>query len=69
MLTFTFESPYQVDELKPIYIDAEAPARNLNKSQTRTLVRKLIAGFQAQGLKQGDCILVVLANNVGRGPF
>ena len=64
LLTFAFESPYPVDEHKPLFIDVENPARALNKAQTRTLTRNFIAGFKAHGVQPGDCVLVVLGNNV-----
>ena len=67
LLTFIFNGPSEADEQAPIYVDAENPARSLSKSQTRLLVRGLIAGFQAAGVKKGECVLVVLANDVCGG--
>ncbi len=64
LLTFAFNTVYEVDEQRPIYIDAEQPIQSLNKSQTRTLIGQLIAGFQEAGLRKGECVLVVLTNNV-----
>ena len=69
LLTFAFDSPCEVDEQKPIYIEAENPIWSLNKSQTRILVRRLIAGFLAAGLRKGDSVLVALANNVRERSF
>ena len=66
VLSFAFDGPSQVDDLKPLYIDAENPARTLNKSQTRSLTKNFIAGLQHEGLQAGDCVLVVLFNNVSR---
>ena len=64
LITFAFDGPSQVDEETPIYINAEDPSRSLSKSQTRTLVRRLVAGLQAVSLQRGECVLVVLANDV-----
>ena len=66
LITFAFDGPSQVDEKTPVYIDAEEPSRSLSKSQTRMLVRRLVAGFQAVGLRRGECVLVVLANDVSK---
>ena len=64
LLTFAFDRPYEVDERKPIYIDTEDSIRSLNKREIRTLVRRLIAGFHAAGLRKGESVLVALANHV-----
>ena len=66
VLSFAFDSPCQVDDHKPLYIDAENPDRTVNKHQARSLTKNFIAGFQYEGLQDGDCVLVVLFNNVGR---
>ena len=54
------------DQDKKIYIDPENPGRSLSASETRTLVRRLIAGFKASGLQQGDCVCVHAYNDVGK---
>lgn len=63
LVTFAFNGPFQNDE-KPLYIDAEKPSRNLNGAQFKLLVRTLIAGLRAHNVRQGDCVLVHLQNNV-----
>lgn len=64
LVTFAFEGSCEVDEKIPIYVDAEDPSRRLNKYQTRTLVKRFVAGFRAVGLQSGECVLVVLPNDV-----
>jgi non-ribosomal peptide synthetase component E (peptide arylation enzyme) len=65
LLSFVFEDrPVNYDEQRPIYIDAENPSWAINAQQFRILVRRLIAGFKAQNLQRGDCVLVHLPNNV-----
>lgn len=64
LLSFAFNEDVVRDETKPIYIDAQDPDHCLNYNQTKVLTRKLISGLKAFGLQQGDCVLVVLPNNV-----
>jgi non-ribosomal peptide synthetase component E (peptide arylation enzyme) len=66
LVSFAFDSQVKVNRRTPLYIDAECSSRSLNTTQIRTLVRKLIAGFKAAGLKRGDRVLVHLFNNVRR---
>jgi acyl-CoA synthetase (AMP-forming)/AMP-acid ligase II len=64
LVSFAFHSQVRVNRRAPLYIDASCPSRSLNATQTRTLVRKLIAGFRNAGLKRGDRVVVHLFNNV-----
>ena len=65
LLTYTFEGPIHYDrDNKPLYIEAEDPSRYLTASQSKCLVRKLIAGFRHVGVKKGDRIVVHLPNTV-----
>ncbi|PGH06318.1 hypothetical protein AJ79_06561 [Helicocarpus griseus UAMH5409] len=65
VLSFVFDDrPSQYEEQRPIYIDAQNPSWTLNAKQFRKLVRLLIAGFKANGLQKGDCVLVHLSNQV-----
>ncbi|KAL1968640.1 hypothetical protein VTN77DRAFT_1466 [Rasamsonia byssochlamydoides] len=65
LVSFVFDDrPVGYDEQRPIYIDAENPSWALNARQFRMLVRTLIAGFKAQNLQPGECVLVHLPNNV-----
>lgn len=64
-LSFVFEGGHVAhEETRNIYVDAEDSTRALNLQQTRTLVRKLIAGWKTSGLESGDCVLLALGNNV-----
>lgn len=64
LLTFVLNPPVPLDEDRPLYIDAENPTRALSASHFRALVRTLIAGFRAHGLKNADCVLVHMPNHV-----
>ncbi|TGO69394.1 hypothetical protein BOTNAR_0011g00090 [Botryotinia narcissicola] len=43
--------PYDQDAV--IYIDAADPSRSISASQARIIIRRLVAGFHAAGLKRG----------------
>jgi hypothetical protein len=47
-----------------IYIDAKDTSRFLSSNQARVIIRKLVAGFQAVGLKKGDCVCIHSFNDV-----
>lgn len=64
LVSFTFNSQVKLNKRTPLYIDADCPSRSLTATQTRTLVRKLIAGFRDAGLRRGDRVVVHLFNNV-----
>ncbi|KAG0650962.1 Acyl-ligase azaF [Hyphodiscus hymeniophilus] len=54
LLSWTFdENKWEQDE--PRYIDAKDPKRSISLKQARSIIRKLVAGFHAAGLKKGDC--------------
>lgn len=52
------------DQHSPIYIDPDRPTRSLTATETRSLVKKLIAGLKAAGLKKGDVVCVNAFNDV-----
>ena len=63
LVSFSFGSPtYDLD--KPVYHDIDNPTRTLSYNQGRTIVRKLVAGFRAAGLKKGDCFSITSFNDV-----
>lgn len=64
LVSFAFSSPTPFDPTRPIYLDAQNPSRAFNARQFRLLVRSLIAGLGALGLKPGHCVLVQLENTV-----
>ena len=68
LLTFTFCGPTPYNQYQPLFIDAEDPSRSFTAAQFRQLVRTLIAGFKANNIQQGDCVLVHLGNSVSRSP-
>lgn len=51
------------------YIDVRNPLRSISCNQARSLIRKLIAGLHAAGLKKGDCALIHSFNDVSLFPF
>ncbi|KAJ6119639.1 hypothetical protein N7523_003919 [Penicillium sp. IBT 18751x] len=64
LLTFTFCGPTPYDQFQPLFIDAEDPSRSFTAAQFRQLVRTLIAGFKANNIQQGDCVLLHLGNSI-----
>ncbi|KAI1881397.1 hypothetical protein JX265_000223 [Neoarthrinium moseri] len=63
VVSFAFDKQKAFDNGKPLYIDAEDPRRSLDYTQTRQLVRRIIAGLRAHGLRKGETVLVHLFNN------
>lgn len=51
-------------DIPKVYHDLDDPSRTLSWNQGRTLVRKLVAGFRAAGLKKGDCFSITSFNDV-----
>ncbi|KAJ5101837.1 hypothetical protein NUU61_004059 [Penicillium alfredii] len=64
LLTFTFCGPTSYNQNQPLFIDAEDPSRSFTAAQFRQLVRTLIAGFKAQNVQPGDCVLLHLGNSI-----
>ncbi|KAJ5122225.1 hypothetical protein N7526_009162 [Penicillium atrosanguineum] len=64
LLTFTFCGPTPYNQFQPLFIDAEDPSRSFTATQFRQLVRTLIAGFKANNIQQGDCVLLHLGNSI-----
>ncbi|KAK5954363.1 hypothetical protein OHC33_004085 [Knufia fluminis] len=62
IVSFCFDKQNDFNEEKPVLIDADEPSRCLNYKQYRTLVRRLIAGFRAYGLQDGDSVLCQVGN-------
>lgn len=64
-VSFCFDKQVDIDEEESILIDANEPSRQLNTKQCRTLIRRLIAGWKACGLQDGETILCHIGNTVG----
>ncbi|CEL10842.1 hypothetical protein ASPCAL13951 [Aspergillus calidoustus] len=63
ILTYLFANPkYDVD--KPVYIDVANPSRSISQNQARTIIRQLIAGLRAWGVKEGDCVAIHSFNDI-----
>ncbi|KAI9801312.1 MAG: hypothetical protein M1833_002882 [Piccolia ochrophora] len=54
----------RVAENRQIYVDVNDPRRSFSANEARTLVRKLISGFKANGLEAGDCVCLHAFNDV-----
>ncbi|KPI35975.1 putative acyl-coenzyme A synthetase [Cyphellophora attinorum] len=62
IVSFAFGDPsYDLD--KPIYHDLDSD-RTLSYNEGKALVRKLVAGFRAAGLKKGDCFALASFNDI-----
>ena len=47
-----------------ILVDAHDPERSISCNQARRIVRHLIAGLRAAGVKPGDCVGIHAFNDV-----
>ncbi|KAK3714260.1 hypothetical protein LTR37_007846 [Vermiconidia calcicola] len=45
-------------------VDVDDTSRSLSWHQARCMVRKLVAGFRAAGLKPGDCVSIAAFNDI-----
>lgn len=63
LITWTFDH-CAYDKDRPIYIDADNTSRSLSWTQSRTVVRQLVAGFRAAGLRPGDCVSIAAFNDI-----
>ena len=64
--SFTFDKQNTSGEDEPLLVDADDSSRFLTFRSCQTLVKRLVAGFQAYGLEPGDCVLTHLPNSVNR---
>ncbi|KAL4779644.1 hypothetical protein BJX76DRAFT_365074 [Aspergillus varians] len=63
ILSYLFSSPkYNPD--KPLYVDVANPSRSISHNQARSIIRQLIAGLRAWGLKPGDCVAIHSFNDI-----
>ncbi|TKA82652.1 hypothetical protein B0A55_00743 [Friedmanniomyces simplex] len=64
ILSWTFDN-YKHDWDEPIYIDAFKPDQiSISARQAKRLIRQLVAGFRALGLRKGDCVCAHSFNHV-----
>ena len=64
ILSWCYDNRHAYDQDKPIYVDAAHPERSISAKQAYKLIRRLIAGFRAAGLKKGDCVCIHAFNNL-----
>jgi acyl-CoA synthetase (AMP-forming)/AMP-acid ligase II len=63
LVTFSFgNTDYDPD--KPISHDLDDPSRTISWNQGRRIVRQLVAGFRAAGLRKGDCFSITSFNDI-----
>lgn len=63
ILSWTFDNlNYDWDE--PIYLDGKNPKKSISAKQALSLIRKLIAGFRALGIREGDCFCISSFNDI-----
>ncbi|KAI1843048.1 hypothetical protein JX265_005172 [Neoarthrinium moseri] len=63
IVSFALDAQASYNSDKPLYIDAADSSVSLSATQTECLVKQLIAGFRAAGLRKGDPVLVCMPNN------
>ena len=51
-------------DVSQILIDLDNTDRSLSWRQSRSIVRKLVAGFRAAGLQPGDCVSIASFNDI-----
>ncbi|KAL8698837.1 MAG: hypothetical protein Q9201_006351 [Fulgogasparrea decipioides] len=63
LLSYIFDNEDIIPD-KPVLVDATNPSRFLTTPAARTIIRKLIAGFRAEGLEEGDCVCINAFNDI-----
>lgn len=63
LISWTFDDN-KSDQDEPRYINATDPSKSISLKQARSIIRKLVAGFHAAGLKQGDCVCLHSFNDI-----
>ncbi|KAL6720094.1 hypothetical protein ACLMJK_002015 [Lecanora helva] len=63
LLSWTFGNT-SYDQDKPIYVDAHNESTRISHRQAKSLVKRLIGGLHARGIRPGDSVCVHAFNNV-----
>ncbi|BCR90211.1 uncharacterized protein ACHE_60097A [Aspergillus chevalieri] len=63
LLSYIFDNP-EYDQDEPIYRDPANSSRSISCNQARKLIRQLVAGLQAWGVRKGDCIAIHAFNDI-----
>ncbi|KAI7287193.1 acetyl-CoA synthetase-like protein [Hortaea werneckii] len=63
ILSWTFDN-YKHDWNDPIYIDALDPKNSISAHQAKRMIRQLVAGFNALGIKRDDCVCIHSFNSI-----
>ncbi|KAL4894993.1 AMP-binding enzyme [Aspergillus ambiguus] len=63
VISYIFSNPdYNHDE--PIYVDVHNPSRSISYNQAQSIIRKLVAGLRAWGVRKGDCVAIHSFNDI-----
>ncbi|KAL4808631.1 hypothetical protein BDV18DRAFT_157575 [Aspergillus unguis] len=62
-LTYLFSNP-KFNPDKPVYVDVANPERSISQNQARVIIRQLIAGLAAWGVREGDCVAIHSFNDI-----
>ncbi|KAH1592895.1 hypothetical protein KXV60_006992 [Aspergillus fumigatus] len=62
VISYIFDNTY--DANRPIYVDVNDPSRSISCAQARKIVRQLVAGLRAWGVKAGDCVAIHSFNDI-----
>ncbi|KAF7183472.1 hypothetical protein CNMCM7691_003671 [Aspergillus felis] len=62
VISYIFDNTY--DANRPIFVDVHNPSRSITCNQARKIVRQLIAGLRAWGVKPGDCVAIHSFNDI-----
>lgn len=52
------------DRNRKIYLDPYNPEQSITTNEARCMVKKLVSGFKAAGLRRGDCVCIHAFNDV-----
>ncbi|EXJ60903.1 hypothetical protein A1O7_05056 [Cladophialophora yegresii CBS 114405] len=63
ILSWMFDEP-RFDQEKAVYVDAIDPSKCITANQARVLIRQLIAGFHAAGVRPGDTVCIHGFNSI-----
>ncbi|KAI9036447.1 acyl--CoA ligase [Aspergillus affinis] len=63
LLSYIFSDPdYNHDQ--PMYVDVHDTSRSISYNQARVIIRQLIGGLRAWGVKKGDCVAINSFNDI-----
>ncbi|KAK9452445.1 acetyl-CoA synthetase-like protein [Dipodascopsis uninucleata] len=63
LLSFVFEERTHYDESTSLYMNTQIPLWKFRFKDVLTLVRRIVAGLKARGVRSGDKVLLFIAND------